>query len=128
MTREKELLAVPMRTAASAGEVYSGIARLAGKLWCARHRATPGRNADTAVVVVHPSSNFLGHYALDAWADRGVDAIAMTTRYLGNDSTLLMENCVVDVGSVIAHLREVEGYERIVLVGNSGGGGLAALY
>lgn len=128
MTRDKELLAVPIRTAASAEEIYSGIARMSGTLWCARHRASPGRIAQVAVVVVHPSSNFLGHYALDAWADQGVDAIAMTTRYIGNDSTLLMENCVVDVGSVVAHLREVEGYEKVVLVGNSGGGGLAALY
>ncbi len=125
---EKELLAVPMRDVTSAGEVYSGIARLAGRLWCARHRANPGRNAEVAVLVMHPSSNFLGHYALDAWADRGVDAIAMTTRYLGNDSTLLLENCVVDVGTVIAHLRDVEGYEKVVLIGNSGGGGLSALY
>lgn len=128
MSRTKELLAVPMRTPASAGEVYSGIARLAGKLWCTRHRAHTGENADVAVLVVHPSSNFLGHYALDAWADLGVDAIAMTTRYLGNDSTLLLENCVVDIGSVASYLREVEGYKKVVLVGNSGGGGLAALY
>jgi alpha-beta hydrolase superfamily lysophospholipase len=128
MSPRKELLQVPVRTPASAGEIYSGIARMAGTLWCARHRATPGRNAEIAVVVVHPSSNFLGHYALDAWADRGVDAVAMTTRYIGNDSTLLLENCVLDVGSVVAHLREVERYEKVVLVGNSGGGGLAALY
>jgi alpha-beta hydrolase superfamily lysophospholipase len=125
---EKELLAVPMRAPAAASEVYSGIARMAGTLWCARHRARPGRRADAAVVVVHPSSNFLGHYALDAWAAQGVDAIAMTTRYLGNDSTLLLENCVLDVASIITHLTNVEGYHQCVLVGNSGGGGLAALY
>lgn len=117
-----------MRSASSAGEVYSGVVRTAATLWCVRHRAVEGVRADVAVVVVHPSSNFLGHYALDAWAERGVDAIAMTTRYLGNDSTLLLENCVEDVGSVIAHLKSVEGYEKVVLVGNSGGGGLAALY
>ncbi|PZG55684.1 alpha/beta hydrolase [Spongiactinospora gelatinilytica] len=124
---ERELLTVPIGTAAAASEVYSGVARMAGVLWCSRVRAHPGRRADTAVVVVHPSSNFLGHYALGAWAERGVDAVAMTTRYLGNDSVLLLENCVLDIASVITHLR-AEGYEKVVLVGNSGGGGLVALY
>ncbi|MEV8630337.1 alpha/beta hydrolase [Streptosporangium sp. NPDC051023] len=124
---ERELLTVPIGTAAVASEVYSGVARMAGVLWCSRVRANPGRLADVAVVVLHPSSNFLGHYALDAWAARGVDAVAMTTRYLGNDSVLLLENCVLDIASVVAHLRG-EGYRRVVLVGNSGGGGLVALY
>ena len=57
----------------------------------------------------------------------GFDAVGMTTRYIGNESTLLLENCVIDIGSVIRHLRN-EGYRKIVLVGNSGGGGLVALY
>lgn len=120
-------MTVPMGTETKATEIYSGVARMAGVLWCTRARATPGRTASTAVLVVHPSSNFLGHYALDAWARRGVDAIAMTTRYIGNDSSLLLENCVLDVAAVVAQLRR-EGYERVVLVGNSGGGGLVALY
>ncbi|WP_028926230.1 alpha/beta fold hydrolase [Pseudonocardia acaciae] len=124
---ERELLAVPMRSGAAATEVYSGVARMAGVLWCTRVRAHGDRLADTAVVVVHPSSNFLGHYALHAWAARGVDAIGMTTRYIGSDSVLLLENCVLDIGFVVGHLRAA-GYERVVLVGNSGGGGLVALY
>lgn len=106
-------------------DVQSGVARRAGVLWCTRHRAA--RATDTAVVLMHPSSNFMGHYALPHLARAGVDAIGMTTRYLGNESTLLIENCVVDIGSVIRALRD-EGYDRVVLVGNSGGGGVAALY
>ncbi|MCC6209985.1 MAG: alpha/beta fold hydrolase [Burkholderiales bacterium] len=120
----RELLAVPMG-AAGGIDVQSGVARRAGLLWCTRQRAA--RGADTAVVLVHPSSNFMGHYALAPLAERGVDAIGMTTRYLGNESTLLLENCVLDIAAVIRQLRG-EGYRRVVLVGNSGGGGLAALY
>jgi alpha-beta hydrolase superfamily lysophospholipase len=127
MIGRRELLIVPMDRQADSGQVYSGVARMAGVLWCTRALANPGRRADTVVLVVHPSSNFLGHYALEAWAAQGVDAVAMTTRYIGNDSVLLLENCVLDVASVVRHLR-AEGYERIVLVGNSGGGGLVALY
>lgn len=122
-----ELLAVPMAAAPSADQVYSGVARASASLWCTRHRAQPGRRARTAIVVLHPSSNFLGHYALGALASAGFDAIGMTTRYLGNDTTLLLEHCVVDVGSVVRRLRE-EGYDQVVLFGNSGGGALAALY
>jgi pimeloyl-ACP methyl ester carboxylesterase len=76
---------------------------------------------------VHPASNFLGHYALESLARRGVAAVGLATRYVGNDSALIMENCVLDVASAIRRLRDM-GYSRVVLVGNSGGGGLAALY
>ena len=123
----RELLAVPMPDTVSSNEVYSGVARLARTLWCVRHRAESGRLARTVVVALHPSSNFLGHYALGAFAAAGVDAVGMTTRYVGNDTALLLENCVVDVGAVVRQLRS-EGYEQIVLFGNSGGGALAAMY
>jgi pimeloyl-ACP methyl ester carboxylesterase len=126
---DRELLAVRMQAAptADAGRLnqQSGVARRAGLLWCTRHRAA--EPSDTVFVFVHPSSNFMAHYALVTMAEMGVDAVGMSTRYIGNESTLLLEDCVVDIGSVIAHLRG-EGYRRIVLVGNSGGGGLVALY
>ena len=121
----RELLAVPMQSAIGS-DIQSGVARRAGVLWCTRHpgASAPGR---TAMVFIHPSSNFMGHYALQGLSELGVDAIGMTTRYLGNESALLLENCVLDIGSVVAHLRD-SGYQRVVLVGNSGGGGLVALY
>jgi alpha-beta hydrolase superfamily lysophospholipase len=120
-----ELLGIPMATGAGL-DVYSGVARASGRIWASRHKSTQGP-ADTAVIVVHPASNFLGHYMLGSLANCGVDAIGLCTRYVGNDSSLLMENCVLDIGAAISHLRE-DGYRRIVLIGNSGGGGLAALY
>ena len=120
----RELLAVPMQSAAGSG-IQSGVARRAGLLWCTRHRASG--KADTAMVVIHPSSNFMGHYGLAPLAENGVDAIGMTTRYIGNEAALLLEDCVLDIGSVVRHLR-TEGYRRVVLVGNSGGGGLVSLY
>lgn len=123
-TTAPELLAIPM-VSSSRTDIYSGVARLAGKLWAARQRC-PGRSR-TAVVVIHPSSNFMGHYLLPTLAPHGVDVIGANTRYIGNDSMLIMENCVLDIGTIIGHLRH-EGYEKVVLVGNSGGGGLAALY
>lgn len=119
-----ELLAIPMVTS-SRVDIYSGIARQAGKLWAARQRHPGGSR--TAVVVVHPSSNFMGHYLLPSLSPHGVDVIGANTRYLGNDSMLAMENCVLDIGAIVGYLRQ-DGYEKVVLVGNSGGGGLGALY
>jgi pimeloyl-ACP methyl ester carboxylesterase len=122
---ERELLEVPMLSAVS-GDVYSGIARTNALLWCSRVRAEP--ESRTVAVYCHPSANLLGHYALYATAKAGVDAVGMTTRYSGNDSQVILEHCVTDIGSVVQYLRQELGYERVVLVGNSGGGGLAALY
>lgn len=80
-----------------------------------------------AVVFMHPSVNFLHHYALEPLAERGFAAVGANSRYPGNDSTLIMENVVLDLGAVVARLR-AEGYERIALCGNSGGGSLACFY
>ena len=118
-----ELLGIPMACASGRIDVYSGVSRLAGKVWGALHSS----GSRTAFVVVHPSSNFLGHYLLGPISERGVDAIGLNTRYIGNDSTLLMENCVLDIGAAVGFLRD-RGYERIILAGNSGGGGLTAFY
>jgi pimeloyl-ACP methyl ester carboxylesterase len=124
----RELLPVPMQLSMG-DDIYSGIARAAGLLWCGRERANPeSGNTDTVLVFCHPSSNFINHYALTPVASLGVDAVGVVTRYAGNDTQVVLENCVADLGSIIHHLRETEGYRKIVLVGNSGGGGLAAFY
>lgn len=120
-----ELLAIPM-PAGGRLDVYSGVARLAGKLWASCHRP-PSGGSRTAVLIVHPTSNFLGHYALEPLARRGITAVGMNTRYLGNDSALITENCVLDVGAGVRYLKD-RGFEKVVLMGNSGGGGLVSLY
>jgi len=121
----RELLAIPM-PAGQRLDINSGVARLSGSIWAALWR-DDRQSPTTAVLIVHPASNFLGHYALRDLASRGVAAVGLCTRYVGNDSALIMENCVLDIGAAIAHLRGL-GYAEVVLVGNSGGGGLAALY
>ncbi|WP_245714076.1 serine aminopeptidase domain-containing protein [Nocardia vaccinii] len=120
-----ELLGIPMQ-ASDRIDVYSGVSRMAGKIWGSLHRSQTERSK-TVALLVHPASNFMGHYLLAPLAERGLDAVGLATRYIGNDSSLTMENCVLDVGAAIRYLRE-RGYEKVVLIGNSGGGGLAALY
>ena len=89
--------------------------------------AAEGCGRDVAFVVIHPSSNFFGHYLLRPLERRGRAILALNTRFAGNDVTLTMERCIQDLGAGIAFLR-AEGYRRIVLLGNSGGGSLAAFY
>lgn len=121
---EIQLLGIPMSPSGGI-DIYSGVSRMAGKVWGSLHRAEqPSR---VVVMIVHPASNFLGHYLLEPLAACGVDAVGLTTRYVGNDSTLIMENCVLDIGAAINFLRD-RGYEHVILVGNSGGGGLSAFF
>ena len=89
--------------------------------------AAEGCGRELAFVVIHPSSNFFGHYLLEPLERRGRAILALNTRFAGNDVTLTMERCIQDLGAGIAFLR-AEGYKRIVLLGNSGGGSLAAFY
>lgn len=108
-------------------EIYSGVARLASTVWASEVRAA-GSAPTTAVVVCHPTANFMGHYALPGLAQRGVAAVGMTTRYVGNDTSLILENCLVDIGAMVRHLYDERGYERVVLVGNSGGASIVPYY
>jgi pimeloyl-ACP methyl ester carboxylesterase len=108
-------------------DINSGVARLSGVVW-ATHWFNDARRSDEVVLIVHPASNFMGHYLLKPLADAGISAVGLATRYLGNDQMLLMENCVLDVGAAIRYLKDTLGYQRVLLIGNSGGGGLSALY
>ena len=80
-----------------------------------------------AAIVMHPASNFMGHYFIDPLAARGVDVLAMNSRYVNNDSTLIMERVIQDLGAGVSMLRE-RGYAGVYLIGNSGGAALCAFY
>ena len=80
-----------------------------------------------AAVIMHPTSNFMGHYLISPLARRGICCLGANSRYAGSDVTLLMERVIQDLGAAVRFLRNL-GYERIVLIGNSGGGALAAFY
>jgi pimeloyl-ACP methyl ester carboxylesterase len=109
----------------SVSDSQSGLNLLAPKVF--GRLATEGCGKDVAFIVIHPSSNFLGHYLLGPLQKRGRALLALNTRYGGNDTALLMERCIQDLGAGIAFLRS-EGYKKVVLIGNSGGGSLVAFY
>lgn len=87
----------------------------------------PATRGDTALVLMHPSVGFHHHYALIPLAERGFTTLGLDSRFAGNDSALILEQVVLDLAAGIRYLRGL-GFEHLVLVGNSGGGALAAFY
>ena len=86
------------------------------------------RESKTVIVFSHPTGGGSFLPIMKALAVAGHHVIYVNTRYRGNDSALIMEKCVVDLGAAIRDLRERFGYERVVLGGWSGGGSLALFY
>ncbi len=109
----------------AAMESQSGLQMLRPRIFGAWRAPVGG--ARTAAIVMHPASNFMGHYLVEPLAARGLCCMGLNSRYAGNDAVLLMERVIQDLGAGVKHLRAA-GYERVVLVGNSGGAGLAAFY
>jgi len=122
---ERDLLGAPAEGHQRV-EIYSGVARLSRTVWASEVRLA-GTAPKVAVMICHPTANFLGHYALGGLARRGLGAIGFTTRYVGNDTSLIMENCLLDMGAMVRYLYD-RGYEKVVLVGNSGGASIVPYY
>lgn len=119
----KELVVIDVKPGV-AMESQSGIAQLWPKIYGAIVRAA---GADTAAIIMHPASNFMGHYLLEPLAAAGITALGLNSRYLNNDSQLQMERVIQDLGAGVRWLR-AQGYRRVILIGNSGGAALASFY
>jgi len=109
-------------------EVYGFVGRsgrvfLEGQLF-----VPPGRPSDTLLVFMHPSSSLTLLPLPRALAAAGHHVLCCGSRYLRNDSALIMEKVAIDLGAYIRYAREALGYRRVVLVGWSGGGSLALFY
>src|SRR5512139_2535082 len=101
----------------------SGKVNLEGQLLRASSRPSK-----TLFVFMHPTSTLQLLPMPMALADRGLHVLCAASRYPKNDSALIMEKVVVDLGMWMRHSREVLGYERVILLGWSGGGSLSLFY
>lgn len=81
----------------------------------------------TIAIFTHPVLATVGFYMFDPMLKLGLPTAAIQTRFIGSDATLLMERCAQDVGTAIRFLKE-RGYERIILLGFSGGASLLCFY
>ena len=91
------------------------------------HRGV-GRKPKVAVIATHYQIDFSEHYLADYLATRGIGFLGWNTRFRGFESTFLLDHALVDIGVGVRWLREVQGIETVVLLGNSGGGSLMAAY
>ena len=123
-TPSLQLAAIDVKPGAAL-ESQSGLQMLRPRIYGAW--AEPAGPKRCAAIVMHPASNFMGHYLVERLARRGVACMGLNSRYAGNDSLLLMERVIQDLGAGVQFLRG-EGYNKVVLVGNSGGAALASFY
>jgi alpha-beta hydrolase superfamily lysophospholipase len=106
-------------------DVYGGAV---GMVAVEAMRIAPDTKSDTAIVFSHPVGGGSFLPMVNALAHAGHHVIYANTRYRGNDTALLMEKCVTDLGAVIANAKEKFGYQKIILGGWSGGGSLSLFY
>jgi dienelactone hydrolase len=93
-----------------------------------RFRPADGRPSQTLMVFMHPASTLQLLPVPRAMAASGAHVLCCGSRYQRNDTALIMEKVLLDLGAYIRHAKAVWGYQRIVLVGWSGGGALAVTY
>jgi len=91
------------------------------------HWTPRGRRPPIVVVAMHPRVDFTHHYAVPRFVDAGYGFCGATSRAFGDDSAI-HEDLLLDLAATIRWLRERRGAKQIVLLGNSGGGSLAAFY
>ena len=109
-------------------EVY-GFAGKGGIIHLEGIRFLPkGRPSKTLLVYMHPATTLQLLPMPRAMAEHGVHVLCAGSRYAKNDTPLIMEKVIVDLGAYIRHAKEVWGYDKVVIGGWSGGGSLSLLY
>src|SRR5204862_3344474 len=100
-----------------------------GKVNCEGIRFVPkGRPSKTLAVFMHPATTLQLLPMPRALAQAGAHVLCCGSRFAKNDTPLVMEKVVLDLGAYLRHAKEKWGYEKILLCGWSGGGSLAMLY
>ncbi|MEX2455498.1 MAG: hypothetical protein WD470_12385 [Rhodospirillaceae bacterium] len=87
-----------------------------------------GRPSKTLLIYMHPATTLQLLPMPRAMAERGAHVLCAGSRYAKNDTPLIMEKVILDLGAYVRHAREVWGYGKVAIVGWSGGGSLALLY
>jgi pimeloyl-ACP methyl ester carboxylesterase len=94
-----------------------------GVYWAAK-----GSRPKTALIATHYNVDFTEHYSAPYFAARGLGFLGWNTRYRGAEDQFILEHALIDIGVGVRWLREEAGVERVVILGNSGGGSLMGAY
>lgn len=81
----------------------------------------------TVVFIMHPRELLVTHYMVPHLVERGYAVWTQGPRTVGNDLRLEHESAILDVAAGMVALK-AEGFEQIVMLGNSGGASLFAFY
>ncbi|QUM73982.1 PhoPQ-activated protein PqaA family protein [Sphingopyxis granuli] len=92
------------------------------------HLRRPDATRDTVLVFMHPTATLDTLPLPRELARRGVPVLACGSRYPHNDSALIMEKVLVDLGHYVRYARERLGYRTVILAGWSGGASLSVFY
>src|SRR5262245_44926942 len=87
-----------------------------------------GVASKTLLIFMHPATTLQLLPVPRAAAALGAHVLCAGSRYAKNDTALIYEKVLLDLGAYIRHAKDVWGYDKIVLVGWSGGGSLALFY
>ncbi|MFC4945957.1 hypothetical protein [Pseudonocardia sp. GCM10023141] len=87
-----------------------------------------GKRPRTAFIATHYNVDFAEHYLAPFLAERGYGFLGWNTRFRGAEAYFLLDHALAEIGVGVRWLREEAGVERVVLLGNSGGGSLMAAY
>ena len=115
----REFIGVPSPTGMRAG---AGGHPCQGLYW--REAGTKPR---TAVIATHYNVDFAEHYIAPYFAQRGIGFLGWNTRFRGAEDLFALEHALIDIGVGVSWLYE-NGVERVVILGNSGGGSLMGAY
>ena len=77
-----------------------------------------------AALITHYNVDSTEHYIAPFFARRGFGFLGWNTRYRGAEDQFILEHALIDIGVGVRWLSEEAGVERVVILGNSGGGSL----
>lgn len=120
MSIERAFVGLASPTGARAG---AGGHPCQGLYW-SRH----GTHPRIGIIATHYNVDFAEHYAAPYFAERGFGFLGWNTRFRGAEDLFNLEHALIDIGVGVKWLREEARVEKIVLLGNSGGGSLMAAY
>ena len=88
----------------------------------------PHTPSDTILIFMHPTGTMNLLPMPNALAAAGVHCLCCGSRYPHNDSGLIMEKVILDLGQYIKYAKEKLGFKKVILAGWSGGGSLSMFY
>jgi alpha-beta hydrolase superfamily lysophospholipase len=87
-----------------------------------------GNPPKTAFIATHYNIDFSEHYLAEHMAARGYGFLGWNTRFRGAEAYFLLDHALAEIGVGVRWLKEQAGVERVILLGNSGGGSLMSAY